>query len=100
MAIACFRNATILNPQYIDAHYNLGVSLAKQSVFEPAIVCFQKAINLDPEYADAYFNFGLVLISQDRYQEAVSYFQKSLELSPQDFEYRIALDNALRAKKI
>ena len=100
MAIACFRNAIILNPQYIDAHYNLGVSLAKQSAFEPAIVCFQKAINLDPEYADAYFNFGLVLISQDRYQEAVSYFQKSLELSPQDFEYRIALDNALRAKKM
>ena len=70
------------------------------TTFEPAIICFQKAINLDPDYADAYFNFGLVLISQDRYQEAVSYFQKSLELSPQDFEYRIALDNALRAKKM
>ena len=99
LAIACFRDATDINPECVESYYNLGIALDQKEEFEPAIASFQKVIDLNPEYANAYFNLGLVLTHQDKHKEAVSYFQKSLLLSPQDFEYHLSLGNALLAQK-
>jgi predicted O-linked N-acetylglucosamine transferase (SPINDLY family) len=98
-AIACFKFAASFNPEYVDAHYNLGIALDQKNEFEAAIASLKNAIELNPEYANAYFNLGLVLTHQDKPKEAVSYFQQALNLSPQDFEYHLALGNALLAQR-
>ncbi len=94
-AIACFKSAASFNPEYVDAHYNLGIALDQKNEYEAAIASLKKAIELKPDYANAYFNLGLVLSHQDKPKEAVSYFQQALNISPQDFEYHLALGNAL-----
>jgi tetratricopeptide (TPR) repeat protein len=47
-AIACFRAAVALNPQYADGHYNLGVVFKKMGNENDALEHFRRAAELNP----------------------------------------------------
>ncbi len=51
--MAEYRTALKLNPDYADAHYNLGLALAGCGQIEEAIAHFQKALKLKPDHATA-----------------------------------------------
>jgi len=43
-----FKRATTIDPYFTIAHFNWGVSLARQRRFDQACIQFQKALDLDP----------------------------------------------------
>ena len=45
-AIAHYRKALEINPDYVEAHYNLGNALAGRGQVDEAIAHFQKALDL------------------------------------------------------
>ena len=94
-AIACFREAVNINPEYVDAYYNLGIALDQQEKSEEAIASFERAIQINPEYTNAYYNLGLILTRQDKYAEAEVQLNQALNLSPQDFDCHLAMGNVL-----
>ena len=60
-AVGHLKEALRLNPDYAEAHCNLGVSLGKQGRLDDAITHFEKAIRLNPDYADAQNNLRTAL---------------------------------------
>ena len=53
-----FRKALEINPEYVQAHNNLGVLLMNQGMLADAIVQFRAAIALDPKFDLPHGNLG------------------------------------------
>ena len=53
-SLDCFYKALKLKPGYVEAHYNLGISLTHLGRVEEAILSYTKAIELKPDYASAH----------------------------------------------
>ena len=52
-AVACYRRALKLKPDYAEAHYNLGNALQDQGKLDEAVDCYRRAVELKPDYAEA-----------------------------------------------
>ncbi|MEC4818669.1 MAG: tetratricopeptide repeat protein, partial [Scytonema sp. PMC 1069.18] len=79
-AIAYFRQAIILQPESVKAHYKLGLALEKQNQLEEAIACFEKVLQLNPHDGEAYLNLGRIYQAQKQLQKAVSSYRQGLSL--------------------
>ena len=68
-AIESLNKAIKLQPEYMHAHYNLGVALKKLGKYQEAIASYNKAIQTsNPDYADAQYNLGHILTELKRYE--------------------------------
>src|SRR5207244_536122 len=65
-ATACLREALKLEPDYEEAHYNLGCCLARLQDLPLAEHHFRRAIAIDPEYAPAFAELGRLLSRRRR----------------------------------
>ena len=52
-AVACYRRALELKPDYAEAHNNLGNALKDQGKLDEAVACYRRALELKPDYAEA-----------------------------------------------
>jgi hypothetical protein len=96
-AIKAFAMATRVNPNFADAHENLGVALAEQRRFEPAIAAYRRVLELRPQSPEAHNNIGNAFGSMGQYDRAMDYLRRAIELR---FDYPNAHNNlavALRA---
>jgi tetratricopeptide (TPR) repeat protein len=82
-AIAKYKKAIELDPQFALAYNNWGLVLYDQKDYDGAIAKYKKAIELDPQFALAYNNWGLVLRHQKDYDGAIAKYKKAIELDPQ-----------------
>jgi tetratricopeptide (TPR) repeat protein len=83
-AIAEYREAIRLRPEYPLAHYNLGNALRDQGKHTEAEAEYREAIRLRPEDPDAHMNLGCALRDQGRFAEARKTISRCLELLPRD----------------
>ena len=49
----CYEKAIKINPNYADAHYNLGVIFKELGENQKAKECYEKAIEINPNHVDA-----------------------------------------------
>lgn len=82
IAEKAFRRASELNPNFPDAHSNLGNILKDQGKLDEAVACYARALELNPGFAGAHNNLGNALRNQGRLDEAVASFTRALELKP------------------
>ena len=54
----CYEKAIEINPNYVDAHYNLGVIFKELGENQKAKDCYEKAIEINPNYVNAHNNLG------------------------------------------
>lgn len=87
-AIKCFKEAIDLDPNYANAYFNLGATLAGLGETKEAEEACKKAIRLKPEEPDAYAQLGLILILQNRDEDALLCFDKFLELADPEIDDR------------
>ncbi len=85
-ALIAFKKVIELNPNYVDAYYNIGVVLSDQSKIQESIVAYQKCISLFPKYPDAYVNMGLALRKQGEIEKSIEAFLIALEINPNHAE--------------
>ena len=64
------REAIALDPEYLEAHNNLGCRLLSMGRNEEAIASFQRAIEIDPLAPYAHGNLAVALLHQQRPAEA------------------------------
>ena len=89
-AVACYRRALELKPDYAAAHNNLGAALQEQGKQDEAVACFRRALELNPDFADAHNNLGAALQDQGKWDDAIACFRRALELKP---DFADALNN-------
>ena len=80
--VELLNKALELNPNYPNAHNNLGVALKDQGDVEAAITCYKTALQLNPDYPDALYNLGVALMEKGDPDAAIASFNKTIELSP------------------
>lgn len=98
----CLRKALEVDPDYDEAHYNLGYSYRKDGKFPLAEKHLKRAIEIDPKYQLAYAELGAMLTGQkDRAKEAVGYLKCAIDLNSDDGWSIAYLANALwRLRKL
>jgi len=95
-AVACYRLAVGLMPDWAELANNLGVALEAQGRLEQAASEYSRALRLKPEYAEAHFNLGNALRGLGRLSEAVASYERALELKPDHVETHCNLGSALQ----
>ena len=60
-SITFFKKAIELNPNYINALYNLGVVYFEIDKYEESSVYFKKVLEINPKHLATLNNFGLLL---------------------------------------
>ncbi len=97
-ALAAFRQALELKPDYAEAHNNYGMALAKKGESEEALREFKEALRLKPKLARAHNNLGIALGKRGQLIESEAEFREALRLDPSfaDAHYNLglALDEA------
>ena len=81
-AIACYRRALELGPDYAQAHNNLGVACKERGNLDEAIACCRRAVELKPDYAEAHNNLGVALREQGQLEEAVACCRRAIDFKP------------------
>lgn len=94
-AMDCYYQALQLDPNYEEAHYNLGCCYKLQNQPAQAESHFRKAIEIDPKYSRAYAELGIVLKKKGEIKEAVQLLRKSIRLNPNYGWSRVYLANTL-----
>lgn len=74
--------AVAIEPNYPEAHNDLGVVLGAQGKFTDAAACFERAVTLKPNYAEAHNNLGSALSELGRRMEAIACFERALAINP------------------
>ncbi len=95
-AIAAFRRALKLRPDFPEAHSNLADALRESGSLEEALLACQRAIELNPNSAESHCVRGTVLREQGELEEALACFRHALQLSPKLSRAHIGLGTTLR----
>ena len=80
-AIAHYRRALEINPDYFEAHHNLGVVLFGRGQVDEAVIHYRKALNINPDCLEARCNLGTALASRGQVEEALANYEKALGLA-------------------
>jgi tetratricopeptide (TPR) repeat protein len=96
-AVASFREAVRLRPDYADAFNNLGNVLFFQKQFDEAIAAYEQAVRLAPGHAGYHSNLGEVLRHRGRLAEALGHCRRAVELRPDSAAAQHHLGLALAA---
>ncbi len=81
-AIAHYRGALKIAPDYYPAHNNLGSLYLSKTDFKSAEEQFQEVIKLDQNDPEAYFNLGNLLMLTGRYPESDIALSSGLQRRP------------------
>jgi TonB family protein len=94
-AIAEYREAIRLKPDYAAAHAGLGLALSDNGDLENAIAEFRNVIRANPNDSAARNQLALTLMKRGYLDSAITEYRESVRLNPQDAETHYALANAL-----
>jgi len=97
-AIASYKKALKIKPDYAEAYYNMGIALKEKGDFELAIDSYKKAIEIKPDYIDAYFNMGNILKYVGDLEAAIDSYKMTLEIKPNYAEAYNNIGNVLKDK--
>ncbi|MCM8796218.1 MAG: tetratricopeptide repeat protein [Candidatus Omnitrophica bacterium] len=84
-AIREFRKATTLNPKFVDAYFNLGISYSSINDLKNAILAYRNALEVNPKHAYSHWNLAVVLEKVGDLRGAIKHWEKYLELTPKVF---------------
>ncbi len=82
-------------PDYAEAHDNLGVLLSQAGRTVEAEEQLHAALQIRPDYAEAHNNLGLLFMQTGRVPEAMEQYKQAFKIRPDDAEAYNNLGNAL-----
>ena len=79
-----------IDPNIINAQFNLGTIYQELNENEKAINCYEKVININPLFIPSYNNLGLIFRNLGENNKAIKYFKRILDIN---FKYPSAYNN-------
>lgn len=80
------REVVTIDPNYAEAHGNLGEVLRRQGNWAGAIQEYKTAIEIQPDYAVHHFNLGLAYNDAGQYDESIAAYKRATELDQAYFK--------------
>ena len=81
-AIKSYKKALLLNPNYSEAYYNMGIAFKNMGSHLSAIDCYKKALKIQPKYAEANYNMGNALKLTGDLEAAIESYQYAINNKP------------------
>ncbi len=83
LAINYLQNALTINPQAIQAYYQLGLFFQENNRLKSAVQTYQSILDIEPAYYPALYNLGYInLVYQKDFAAAADYFTQVINLVP------------------
>jgi tetratricopeptide (TPR) repeat protein len=98
-AAGAFRSAISMDPDYADAHNNLGGVLWQMNDVAGALAEFQAAVRCNPAFAEAHNNWGSALIHAGETDGAIEHFRAAVASRPAFALAHFNLGRALLKKR-
>ncbi|HEV3470002.1 MAG TPA: tetratricopeptide repeat protein [Pyrinomonadaceae bacterium] len=109
-ALASFREATRLFPDYFDAHFALGTELERTGDLGGAIAAFERARRINPKDDAVYSSFGSVMMRQRKFAVAAAAYAQAARLNAREplhpllrgmalIEHAVRLDPASKERR-
>ena len=98
-AVTAFRAAISMDPDYADAHNNLGGVLWQMNDVTGALAEFQAAVRSNPAFAEAHNNWGSALIHAGEIDHAIEQFRAAVASRPAFAHAHFNLGRALLKKR-
>ncbi len=83
------------NPDYAEAHDNMGLALQVSGRLEEAVTAHRAALRLEPTFAEAHNNLGTALQKLGRLDEAATQFREAIRLRPERPQPHVNLGHVL-----
>ncbi len=83
-AIAEYKKAIAIDPNYVSAHHLLGIACHDKGMIDEAIAEYKKAIAIDPNHVSAHHNLGIAYSSKGMTDEAIAEYKKAIAIDPKD----------------
>jgi len=97
-AILEYKKALAINPNYADAHINLGTACLKKGILDEAISEFRKTLIIKPNHLETHIKLGIAYFKQGRLDDAISEFKKAIAINPTLAETYHKLASALETQ--
>jgi tetratricopeptide (TPR) repeat protein/predicted Ser/Thr protein kinase len=94
-AIAAYRVAIRLRPEYAEAHCNLGVELSKKGLVEDAMKAYRAAIAINPNFYEPRRNLCSALWTVGKIEESIVEIREAVRVRPNAASARHFLGAAL-----
>jgi tetratricopeptide (TPR) repeat protein len=88
-AMRLYRKTLSLDPNYIDALNNLGVTYIQNRMYPAARESFAKAIRLKPDHVDSHYNLACLDALQGRLRQSLTHLKKAVSLDRSVKEWAI-----------
>jgi len=85
-AVAEYRKAIQLYPNFYQVHINLSTVLSKQNKYNEAVVPARDAVRVRPYSAEAHVILGAALCKTSRLDEGMEHLAKAVNLAPDYFD--------------
>lgn len=82
-AIAFYREAILIKPDYAKACYNLALIYHNREDYDEALKLYNRALKVDPENLLVLFNIGSVYKATNRTKESIEILTKVVTIDPQ-----------------
>ena len=82
-ALASARHAVEMDGNMAEAHYQLGLVLAKRQEWDAAAAEFDRVTEINPSNAYAHYNGGLMHYRANRPDRMANHFEQFLKLAPE-----------------
>lgn len=80
-AVAAYKQAIELNPNFSWSYHSLGDVLLKLEKWEEAVAAYKKAVELNPDFSWSYHNLGDALLKLRRWEEAAAAYRCEIALN-------------------
>jgi tetratricopeptide (TPR) repeat protein len=97
-AIANYRKALQIEPDYAEAHFNLATLLRRQGKLTEAVNHYRETLRLKPDYSGGHNNLGAVLHEQGKIGQAMAHYSEALRLRPDYARAHFNMAMALKAR--
>jgi tetratricopeptide (TPR) repeat protein len=92
------KKSLAINPDYPDAHNNLGIILYNKGEIAKSIHSYKKALEIKPNYAEACLNMALALKEVGKLDKSIKCYEKVLALNSSSFQAHNSLGNVFITK--
>jgi protein O-GlcNAc transferase len=92
-AIACYEQALSLQPDFAEAHFNMGILWRDQGRIDQALACFERTLALRPDVVQARFELANLFFQMKDFDAAAAEYWRVLNESTGNVEASFNLGN-------